>query len=91
MLNFLLEFTSQSYEIGFIFPRCFFKGSSPEALQLAQEVGKRLEYLQMLVDDAIAKEAASGKKLPAPTVMARVEQALNWVDDPTGQKSSVGM
>ena len=59
-------------------------------MQLSQEIGKRLEYLQMLVDDAIAKEAASGRKLPAPTTMARVEQALSWIDDPTGQQSAVG-
>jgi len=66
------------------------QGNSPEALQLAQEIGKRLEYLQMLVDDAIAKEAASGRKLPAPTTMAQVEQALNWINDPTGKQSAVG-
>ena len=45
----------------------------------------------MLVDDAIAKEAASGRKLPAPTTMAQVEQALNWINDPTGKQSAVGV
>ena len=68
----------------------FLKGNSPEALRLAEEIGKRLEYLQVLVDDAISKEAASGKKLPAPTTKARLEQALMWIDDPTGQKSAIG-
>ncbi|XP_065072400.1 vinculin-like [Rhopilema esculentum] len=66
------------------------QGNSPEALRLAEEIGKRLEYLQVLVDDAISKEAASGKKLPAPTTKARLEQALMWIDDPTGQKSAIG-
>lgn len=66
------------------------QGGSPEALQLAREVAKRLDYLQLLVDDAIAKEAASGKRLPAPTTVARVEQALMWIDDPNGHPDGVG-
>ena len=57
---------------------------------MAAEVGKRLDYLQMLVDDAISKEAAGGRKLPAPTTIARAEQALNWIDDPNGEKNAVG-
>eukprot|EP00794_Sanderia_malayensis_P016841 gene16841-18540_t len=65
-------------------------GGSPEAMQLANEIGKRLDYLQMLVDDTIAKEAASGRRLPAPTTVARAEQALHWINDPTGAPDAVG-
>ncbi len=69
----------------------YLQGGSPEALHLANEISKRLDYLQVLVDDAIAKEAASGKRLPAPTTVARAEQVLSWIDNPNAASNDVGM
>uniref|UniRef100_T2MH95 Vinculin n=1 Tax=Hydra vulgaris TaxID=6087 RepID=T2MH95_HYDVU len=63
---------------------------SPEAMRLAQEIDDRIQRLTKLVDDAIANETTSGKRLPAATTQGQYEQALNWIDDPRSEYNGTG-
>lgn len=65
-------------------------GNSPEALKLARDIDQKLELLTKLVDDAIAREAAAGTRLPAVTTEGQFDQAMRWIDDPRYDPNSVG-
>lgn len=65
-------------------------GNSPEALRLAQEIDRKLGQLTKMVDDAIAREAAAGTRLPAVTTQGQFDQANRWIDDPRYDPNSVG-
>ena len=60
-------------------------------MRLAQEIDDRIQRLTKLVDDAIANETTSGRRLPAATTQGQYEQAMNWIDDPRFEPNGVGM
>ena len=66
------------------------QGECPEALQLAKDIDQKLDLLTKLVDDAIAREAAAGTRLPAVTTEGQFEQAMRWIDDSRHDPNSVG-
>ena len=49
-----------------------------------------MDQLQGLVDNAIAREAAAGTRLPGSTTEGQVDQALAWIDDPRGDSTGIG-
>ncbi|XP_077978239.1 vinculin-like isoform X6 [Glandiceps talaboti] len=65
-------------------------GNSPEALQLAQGIQERLDYLNSHINSVVSRYAHSGVRKPAPTVTGKIEQAQHWLTAPGVDDGGLG-
>ena len=77
--------------VSFYYYIIFDQGHTPEALALAKDIDGKLDILAKLVDDAIKRTSAEGKRLPAATTEGQFDQAMNYIDDPRYNPNSIGV
>ncbi|XP_013776382.1 vinculin-like isoform X3 [Limulus polyphemus] len=66
------------------------KGASPQAQSLARGIGQKLRELNVLITNAIQNVERSGIQQPAHTVGGRVEQAQQWLANPSFDDKGLG-
>ncbi|XP_076353431.1 vinculin-like isoform X7 [Tachypleus tridentatus] len=66
------------------------KGASPQAQSLARGIGQKLRELNVIITNAIQNVERSGIQQPAHTVGGRVEQAQQWLANPSFDDKGLG-
>ncbi|XP_067124488.1 vinculin-like isoform X4 [Centruroides vittatus] len=59
------------------------KGTSPQAQALSRGIGQKLKELNGLIQQAVINVERSGIQQPAHTIGGRIEQAEQWLANPT--------
>ncbi|EDO35762.1 predicted protein [Nematostella vectensis] len=66
------------------------KGTTPRGLELSGAVDKRLDSLKNNIGDALQHQNISGAKKPTDTIVGKVEQAQQWLNNPAGDHTRLG-
>ncbi|KXJ18815.1 Vinculin [Exaiptasia diaphana] len=66
------------------------KGTTPRGLEISREVGRELNNLRTIMDDAVQHQGISGVKKPATSFAGKMEQAQQWLQNPSGDHTGIG-
>ena len=70
--------------------KIFLKGTSPEGQRLNKEVAQQLEGLNSEMQNAILQQEQSGVRRPANTLVGKMDQVHQWMNNPSSDPTGLG-